>query len=67
MQPGQTVHVFVQWGQERPVWEAIRQAWAERGVEAHAVGFWEAIGISEEEYNRISSENATYGNEAWKE
>ncbi|MBI4443894.1 MAG: hypothetical protein HY649_11035 [Acidobacteria bacterium] len=67
MQSGQTVHVFIQWGQDMRAWEAIRKAWAEKGVEAHAVGYWEIMGITKEEYDRRMEANAAHGNEGWKE
>ena len=67
MQSGQKVHVFLQWGQDMRVWEAVQQAWAEKGVEAEASGFWEIMGITKEEYDRRMAENAVKGNDAWKE
>ncbi len=66
-QSGQTIHVFLQWPQDMRVWEAIRQAWAEKGVGAHAVGYWEIVGITQEQYNQRMEANAVHGNEAWKE
>ena len=67
MQSGQTVYVFLQWPQDMEVWEAIRQAWAEKGVEAHGVSFGEVLGMSKEEFDETSNQNAAHGNEAWKE
>ncbi len=67
IQPGQSVYVFTQWGQDDSVWDAIQKAWAEMGVEAHRVGYWETMGITKEEYDRRCKENAAYGNDAWKE
>ncbi|MBI4443448.1 MAG: hypothetical protein HY649_08760 [Acidobacteria bacterium] len=67
VQSGETVYVFLTWGQDMRIWEAIKQAWAERGVEAHAVGYWEVLGKTKEEYDQHSAANAAYGNEAWKE
>ena len=67
MQSGDTVHVLLQWGQDVDVWEAIQEAWAERGVEAHAVWYWEIMGISKEEYYERMDPNVAHGNEAWKE
>ena len=67
MQSGQVVHVLIQWGQDMRVWEAVRQAWAEKGVEAHAIGVWEVMGITKEEYDNRMEPNIVYGNEAWKE
>ncbi|MBI4443895.1 MAG: hypothetical protein HY649_11040 [Acidobacteria bacterium] len=67
IQPGQKVYVFLTWGQDMKVWEAIQQAWAEKGVEAHAVGYWEVLGMTKEAYDQLSSANAAFGNEAWKE
>ena len=67
MQSGQTVYVFLQWPQDMEVWEAIRQAWAEKGVEAHGVSFGEVLGMSKEEFDETSNKNAAHGNEAWKE
>ena len=67
MQSGQTVHVLIQWGQDMEVWEAIKQAWAERGIEAHAVEYWEIMGMSKEEYEVQVKESLIHGDEAWKE
>jgi len=65
--PGDDVYVLLQWGQDMQVWEALKTAWAELGVKAHAIGHWETIGISKEEFDRISAANATHGYEGWKE
>ena len=67
VQSGQTVYVLMQWGQDMKVWEAMKQAWAEKGVEARALNDWEVIGITQEEYQERMSNHAVYGNEAWKE
>ena len=66
-QSGQNVYVFIQYGQDMRVWEAIQQAWAEKGVEAQAIGFWEIMGITKEEYDRKMTTDAVHGNESWKE
>ncbi|MBI4442082.1 MAG: hypothetical protein HY649_01760 [Acidobacteria bacterium] len=66
-QSGQTVHVLLQWGQNMQVWDAIQKAWAERGVEAKALGYWEIMGIPKEEYDQRLQKNAPRGNEGWKE
>ncbi len=31
---GQTIHVFMNYSQDLEVWDAVREAWAERGVTA---------------------------------
>ncbi len=67
MQSGQTVHVFLQYGQDMDVWEAVRRAWAERGVEAKAIGSWELMGLTEQAYNEHVKKNLLFGNEAWQE
>lgn len=67
MESGQTVHVFLQWGQELEAWEAIQEAWAEKGVTAKAVWYWEIMGISKEEYYKKMDATVVHGNEAWKE
>ncbi|MBI4465079.1 MAG: hypothetical protein HY647_10275 [Acidobacteria bacterium] len=67
MQSGQTVYVLLQWGQDSRVWEAMKQAWAERGVEAQPLYVWDVLGITEEEYKQRMSKDAVHGNEAWKE
>ncbi|MBI4442071.1 MAG: hypothetical protein HY649_01705, partial [Acidobacteria bacterium] len=67
MESGQEVYVVLEWGQDMQVWEAIKTAWAERGVTAHALGIWEIVGITKEEYDRRVSQSAVHGNEAWKE
>ncbi|MBI4442083.1 MAG: hypothetical protein HY649_01765 [Acidobacteria bacterium] len=66
-QSGQTAHVLLQWGQDPQVWDAIQKAWAERGVEAHALWVWDVMGISKEEYYKKMDGNIVHGNEAWKE
>lgn len=67
MESGQTAHVFLQYGQDMLVWEAVKQAWAERGVEAVAMGSWELVGMTKEEYEEHVKENLLYGHEAWQE
>ncbi len=67
VQSGQTVHVLIQWGQDMPTWQAIQQAWAEKGVKAEAIGYWEIMGISKEKYYDRMNANVVHGNEAWKE
>ncbi|MBI4456746.1 MAG: hypothetical protein HY644_12720 [Acidobacteria bacterium] len=67
MQSGQTVYVLLQWGQDLQVWEAIKQAWAERGVTAREMWMWDAMGMSKEEYEQKVQEGLMHGNEAWKE
>ncbi len=67
VQSGQRVHVLFQYGQDRNVWEAIRLAWAERGVEGVPVGAWELLGTTEAEYNAHVQKNLLHGDEAWQE
>ncbi|MBI4455707.1 MAG: hypothetical protein HY644_07395, partial [Acidobacteria bacterium] len=67
MQSGQTVYVLLQWGQDLQVWEAMKQAWAERGVQAREMWMWDAMGMSREEYESKVKESLMHGNEAWKE
>ena len=67
MQSGQNIYVFIQWGQDMSVWEAVKQAWGERGVEAHAIGIWDVMGITKEEYDISMELNIVHGNEGWKE
>ncbi len=67
MQSGQTVHVITTYGQDPQVWEAIRRAWEERGVKAIAVGSWELLGLTEEQYTAQVKQNLLFGNEAWQE
>ena len=67
VESGQTVHVLLQWGQDLNVWEAIQEAWAERGVEAHPMWVWDVLGISKEEYHKRMDAVAAHGNQAWKE
>ena len=66
MQSGQTAYVFVHAGLDMKVWEAIKQAWAERGVEARLMLPWEVMGISKEEFDRRMTDTPK-GNEGWKE
>jgi hypothetical protein len=67
MQSGQRVHVLIEWGQDMEVWEAVKQAWAERGVQAETFEYWEVMGISKEEFEMSAEANAVYGNDGWKE
>ncbi len=61
MQSGQNIYVFIQWGQDMSVWEAVKQAWGERGVEAHAIGIWDVMGITKEEYDISMELNIVHG------
>jgi hypothetical protein len=67
MQSGQNIYVFIQWGQDMRVWEAVKQAWDEKGVEAHAIGIWDVMGITKEDYDKRMELNIVHGNEGWKE
>lgn len=67
MQSGQKVWVLIPYGQDMRVWEAIKRAWSERGVEAQAVGYWELMGITKEEFDAKMKANLVYGNQGWKE
>ncbi len=67
MQSGQRAYCLIQYGQDKNVWEAIRQAWAERGVEGIALGAWELMGQTEAEYNAHVEQNLLHGDEAWQE
>ena len=67
MQSGQTAYVLIQWGQDMEVFEAVKQAWAERGIEARELKVWEVMGWSKEEYEVKVSASLMHGNEAWKE
>ncbi len=66
-QSGQVVHVLIPHGQNMDVWDVIQKAWAERGVEAHALGAWEVMGITREEYYARMKPDLVYANQAWKE
>ncbi|MBI4456751.1 MAG: hypothetical protein HY644_12745 [Acidobacteria bacterium] len=67
MQSGQIVYVLLQWGQDLQVWEAMKQAWAERGVQAREMWMWDVMGVSKQEYETKVQESLMHGNEAWKE
>ena len=64
---GTTVHIFLPEGQDREVWEAIRNAWAELGVTAVAVWPWEVRGLPEAEYRALSRPTYVQADEGWKE
>jgi hypothetical protein len=66
-QSGQIVYVLHQYGQDDQVWEAIRRAWDERGVDARTLGSWELVGLTKEAYYAAVRENSLFGNEAWQE
>jgi hypothetical protein len=61
IEKGQDVYVITEWGQDPQVWDAIAKAWAERGVTAHAIGYWEVMGIGKEEYFRLAEKNVHRG------
>ena len=67
MSSGQTVYVTMQWGQDMEVWEAIKQAWAEKGVEARTFGYWDVLGQTKEEYEAEVEANLIYGHQGWME
>lgn len=67
IQSGQTIHVFLPYGQEMNIWEAIRRAMEERGVKAIAHGNWELMGMTKEKFNEHVKKNLVYGGEAWQE
>jgi len=64
---GQTVHVFTMYNQDMDVWEAIKEAWAERGVTGILVQGWEILEMSKEEYEKRAKENLLTGESGWKE
>jgi hypothetical protein len=66
MQSGQAVYVFAHGGMEMKVWDALKQAWSEKGVEAHLMMPWEVMGISKEQFEQGTKE-LPRGNEGWKE
>ncbi|MQA92641.1 MAG: hypothetical protein GEU90_20870, partial [Gemmatimonas sp.] len=67
LQRGQTVHVFHQWAQNPDVWEAVKEAWAERGVTAVAIPPWTLTGLTEAEYKEWGKTDLIYGHQGWKE
>lgn len=64
---GMTVHVFTDYRQDMDVWNAIKQAWAERGVEAVLVHGWEVMDMSEDEYKKRAEANMITAKDGWKE
>jgi hypothetical protein len=67
MQSGQRAYVVHQYGQDELVWEAIRRAWRERGVEAHVIGSWELLGLTRTVYYERVRQNLLFGDQAWQE
>ncbi|MBI4464953.1 MAG: hypothetical protein HY647_09640, partial [Acidobacteria bacterium] len=67
IESGKTVYVLLQWGQDMDVWEAIQQAWSEKGVDARPMYVWDVMGWSKEEYEAQVLPGLMHGNEAWKE
>lgn len=67
VQKGELVHIWVNLGQDMEVAEAIKQAWAELGVKAEVLGYWDVMEISKEEYLKRYESGMVRGNEAWKE
>lgn len=64
---GQTVHVFLHYSQDMEVWGAIKEAWAERGVNAVGINGWDALGVPRDEYEVRARENVLTGKDGWKE
>lgn len=67
MQSGQRVYVFHEYGQDMQAWDAIKKAWAERSVEAIAIGGWELAGLTKDAYEARAKKNLLHGEEGWKE
>lgn len=67
IESGKTVYVLIQWGQDMDVWEAVKQAWKERGVDARLMYMWDVMGLSKEEYEAKVKPGLMHGNEGWKE
>jgi hypothetical protein len=67
MEKGETVHVVLPFSQDMAVWEAIRKAWAERGVTALPIRPWEITGEDEPAYRARARKAVLHGDEAWKE
>lgn len=66
-QPGQTVHVILQYQQDMRVWKAVQQAWAERGVKAIGVPMSTVAGMSKPEYAAKVTSTLLRGQDGWKE
>jgi len=64
---GETVHIFMDMAQDMSVFEAIKAAYAERGIKAFVVQPWEVMGIPEAEYRKTVNKTFEHGDEAWKE
>lgn len=64
---GETVHIFMDTRQDMSVFDAIKAAYAERGVTAVPIQPWEVMGLSPEEYKKVADPTFERGNEAWKE
>ncbi len=71
VQSGQTVHVFQEHQQDMAVWEAIKQAWADRGVTAVRIQPWELPGMTQAQMKQWAETehptNLIHGHEGWKE
>ena len=64
---GETVHVLISADQNMRVFDAVRRAWAERGVAATAVPGWEWSGMTRADYEARAKRNQIGGDEGWKE
>jgi hypothetical protein len=64
---GTPVHVFLPYAQDMEVWDALKRAWAEQGVNAVAIQPWEAYRIPREEYEKRAKANLMTGGTGWKE
>jgi hypothetical protein len=66
-EPGTTVHVFLDYTQDPEVWNAVKQAWAERGVTAVGVPGNEVVQMTPEAFKARAEANLLTGQDGWME
>jgi len=66
MQSGQAVYVFVHGGLDMKVWDALKQAWTEQGVEAHVLLPWDIMGMTKEAFDEHMKDSPR-ASDGWKE
>ena len=67
MRSGETVYVRLSSSQDIDVWNAIRTAWAERGVTAKPLWDWDLLGMSKAKYLAQQRKNMLTGKDPWEE
>jgi hypothetical protein len=67
MKSGETAYVVLEYEQDQDVWNAIKTAWQERGVEAKVIPSYEIYGMSKQDFDAQQSKNYLNGGDGWME